>query len=167
MTDRFLNLELAQARWLVLLTLLLGLILDTMMSLQDAQLLAPPMTLLFLMYWSAQFLKNTHLIAAFILGLLLDALYQTILGTHALIFITITFIMLRYRLLFRSHSVLQQALVMVFYLFVYQFLSYLLYAPVLDQQQSIRFWLMPFTGLIIWPILALSLRWLTQKLYTH
>jgi rod shape-determining protein MreD len=167
MTDRFLKLELAQARWVVILTLLLGLIIDTMLALQEASLLAPPFSLLFLMYWSAQFLKNTHFIAAFVLGLLLDALYQSVLGAHALIFIIITFIMLRYRLLFRSHSVLQQALVIAFYLLIYQFLSFVLLAPVLDSEQALLYWSMPLSSLVIWPLLALGLRWLTQILFIH
>ncbi|WP_373020807.1 rod shape-determining protein MreD [Thiomicrorhabdus sp.] len=164
MTDRFINLEFSQARWLVLITYFLGLTLDTMMSMQEATLLAPSFTLLFLMYWSAQFLKNTHFISAFLLGLLLDALYGTTLGAHSLILITITFIMLRYRLLFRSHSVLQQAFVIIFYLMAYQFISYVMFSPNLTEDQALYYWSMPFTSLIAWPILALSLRWVTQKL---
>ncbi|MDG6773499.1 rod shape-determining protein MreD [Thiomicrorhabdus sp. ZW0627] len=166
MTDRFIDLEFSQARWLVLITYFLGLTLDTMMSMQDANLLAPSFTLMFLMYWSAQFLKNTHFLSAFLLGLFLDALYGTTLGAHSLILIVITFIMLRYRLLFRSHSVLQQAFVIIFYLMAYQFISYVMFSPTLDSDQKIEYWLMPFTSLIAWPILALSLRWVTQRLIT-
>ncbi|MDG6777502.1 rod shape-determining protein MreD [Thiomicrorhabdus sp. zzn3] len=167
MTDRFINLELSQARWLVIFSYLIALFLDTMMIMQNANLLIPPFTLLLQMYWSAQFLKHTHFVSAFVLGLLLDALYQTVLGTHALMFIILTFIMLRYRLLFRSHSVLQQALVIAFYLYAYQFMGYVLFAPVLEETQQIHYWIMPLTALVFWPLLALSLRWLTQKLITQ
>lgn len=162
MTDRFINLEYAQARWLVIFSFLFGLTLDTMSIMQEATLFMPPFTALFLMYWSAQFLKHTHFISAFVLGIFLDALYQTTMGSHALILIILTFIMLRYRLLFRTHSVLQQAIVIVFYLFTYQFLAYILYSQDLNEEQLIHYWVMPFGALIAWPVIALSLRKLTQ-----
>jgi rod shape-determining protein MreD len=164
MTDRFVNIAFHQARWLVIFSYFVGITLDTMLVLNSANLYLPPFTLLLLLYWCAQFLKQTHFISAFILGLLLDALYQTTLGAHALLFIVVTFIMLRYRLLFRSHSVLQQALVIFFYLYAYQLLSFVILAPVLQSDAQIAYWLMPFSCLLIWPVLALCLRWLTQRL---
>lgn len=161
--DRFINIEFQQARWLVILSYFIGVTLDTMLVMEQATLTLPPFSLLLLLYWSAQFLKQTHFVSAFVLGLLLDALYQSTLGAHALIFIILTFIMLRYRLLFRTHSVLQQALVIFFYLYAYQLLIFVVLAPVLHNGALTAFWLMPFSVLLIWPLMALSLRWLTQR----
>jgi len=164
MTDRFMDVEFSHARWLVFTSYLLGLIVDTMMIMQQGSILAPPFSLLILMYWTAQFIKNTHFISAFILGLLMDAMLQTTLGAHALIFIVLTFIMLRYRLLFRSHSVLQQALVIGFYLVLYQFLTWVMFSPALTEDQTLSFWLMPAVAMVVWPFIALILRWLTRIL---
>ncbi|MEA3405690.1 MAG: rod shape-determining protein MreD [Pseudomonadota bacterium] len=164
MTDRFIDVEFSQARWLVITSYLLGLVIDTMMIMQQGSILAPPFSLLILLYWTAQFIKNTHFISAFILGLLMDAMLQTTLGAHSLIFIVLTFIMLRYRLLFRSHSVLQQALVIGFYLLFYQFLSLVMFSPALDEEQTLLFWLMPAVTMVVWPFVALILRWLTRTL---
>ncbi len=167
MTDRFMDIEFAQARWLVFTSYIIALIIDTMMLMQQSSLLAPPFTLLTLMYWAAQFIKNTHFISAFVLGLMMDAMLQTTLGAHAMIFIVLTFIMLRYRLLFRSHSVLQQALVIGFYLLLYQFLSLVMFSPSLESGQLSLYWSMPAVAMLVWPFLALLLRWLTQKLVLH
>lgn len=167
MTDRFVALELSQARWLVITTYLLAIIVDTMMIMQQSSLLAPPFTLMLLLYWAAQFVKNTHFIPAFVLGLLMDAMLQTTLGAHSLLFIISTFIMLRYRLLFRSHSVIQQAFVIGFYLLFYQTLIFFLFSPSLEPGEYSLFWSMPAIGMLIWPLMALALRWLSQKLFLH
>ena len=167
MTDRFVDLEFSQARWLVFTSYLLALIVDTMMIMQQGSLIAPPFSLLLLMYWTAQFIKHTHFFSAFILGLLMDAMLQTTLGAHSMIFIILTFVMLRYRLLFRSHSVIQQAFVIAFYLAFYQFLTYLLFSPSLQTGEYLLFWSMPLAGMIAWPIIALALRWITRKLILH
>ena len=164
MSDRFVDLEFSQARWLVFTTYLLALIIDTMVIMQQGNLIAPPFSLLMLMYWTAQFLKHTHFFSAFILGLLMDALLQTTLGAHSMIFIVLTFIMLRYRLLFRSHSVIQQALVIFFYLAFYQILTFILFSPSIEPGQFVLFWSMPLAGMIAWLIIALLLRWVTRKL---
>ena len=167
MTDRFMDLDFSQARWLVITSYLLALVIDTMMIMQQGSLLAPPFTLMVLMYWTAQFLKNTHFISAFVLGLLMDAMLQTTLGAHSMVFIVLTFIMLRYRLLFRSHSVIQQAFVIAFYLLFYQILTFLLFSPTLQTGEFALFWSMPLAGLFAWPIIALTLRWFTQKITLH
>jgi len=164
MTDRFIDLEFSQARWLVFTSYLLALIVDTMMIMQQGSLLAPPFSLMLLMYWTAQFIKSTHFISAFILGLLMDAMLQTTLGAHSMMFIVLTFIMLRYRLLFRSHSVLQQAFVIAFYLLFYQVLTFFLFSPTLQSGEFSLFWSMPLVGMVAWTIIALSLRWFTQKI---
>ena len=163
MTDRFMDIELSQARWLVMTSYLLALIIDTMVIMQQSSIIAPPFTLMTLLYWTAQLLKNTHFISAFILGLLMDAMLQSTLGVHSMMFIILTFVMLRYRLLFRSHSVIQQAFVVAFYLLFYQILTFLLLSPTLQPGQYSLYWSMPAIGFIIWPIIALTLRWLTQK----
>lgn len=167
MSDRFIDLEFSQARWLVFTTYLLALIVDTMMIMQQGSLVAPPFSLLLLMYWTAQFLKHTHFFSAFILGLLMDAMLQTTLGAHSMIFIVLTFIMLRYRLLFRSHSVIQQAFVIGFYLAFYQILTFVLFSPNIETGQNLMFWLMPLAGMVAWLIIALLLRWVTRKLILH
>lgn len=164
MTDRFVDLEFSQARWLVLTTYLLAVIIDTMMIMQQGSLIAPPFSLMLLLYWSAQFVKNTHFISAFILGLLMDAMLQTTLGAHSMTFVILTFTMLRYRLLFRSHSVIQQAFVIGFYLLIYQVLIFIFFSPSLQTGQYMSFWSMPAIGMLIWPVIALSLRWVSQKL---
>lgn len=164
MTDRFVDIEFSQARWLVFSTYLLAVIIDTMMIMQQGSLLAPPFSLLLLLYWSAQFIKNTHFISAFILGLLMDAMLQTTLGAHSMTFIILTFAMLRYRLLFRSHSIIQQAFVIGFYLLLYQTLIFVLFSPSLETGQYTQFWSMPAIGMLIWPVIALGLRWISQKI---
>lgn len=163
MTESFVNIRSSQVRWLILLTYLLGLIIDSMVLLNSSLEFLPPMTLLVVLYWSGHFLDRTYFIGAFSLGVLTDALYQTTLGAHALLYCVILFMMIRNRLQFRTYPSWQQAFIIGIYLLIYQTLNTLFFNPILDDGSFVPYWSMPAAGILIWPVMSGILNKLTAS----
>jgi rod shape-determining protein MreD len=163
MTEKFVNLSSTQIRWLILLSYLFALIVDAMILLSESLNFMPPMTLLMVLYWSSHVVDRTYFVSAFILGTLADALYQTTLGAHTLLYVIILYMMLRIRLQFKTFPAWQQAFVVGIYLLVYQLLHALFFSPVLDQGLFVYYWSMPAAGILIWPILEGLLNRISQS----
>ncbi len=158
MSHKLFNLKTSQARWVILVSYIIALALDTIALFGHSTPVIPPLTLFFLLYWCANFLDRTHLFSAFILGLLADTLYQTPLGAHALLFSIITFLMIRHRLRFKGYPVWQQAFFICLYMLLYQGLNFLFFNPILNSDDFVQYWTMPALSLFLWPLLAYSLR---------
>lgn len=163
MTDKVFSLNLSQVKWLLISSYLIALIIDNMISLTFANHFMPPITFLLLLFWVTQILDQTHLFTAFILGLLFDAAQSTPLGSHALIFITLTFVMLRARQRFKSYPRWQQALMAGSYILVFQVLGWFIFTPTLTGNQLIYYWLEPFIAALLWPILSLMMQNSTHR----
>lgn len=163
MTESFVNIRSSQVRWLILITYLIGLIIDSMVLLYSSLEFLPPMTLIAVLYWSGHCLDRTYFISAFLLGVLTDTLYQTTLGAHALLYCLILFMMVRNRLQFRTYPRWQQAFIIGIYLLIYQVLNTVFFSPVLDNGSFVPYWGMPAVGILIWPILSTLLYKITQS----
>jgi len=163
MTESFVNIRSSQVRWLILITYLVGLIIDSMVLLYSSLEFLPPMTLIAVLYWSGHFLDRTYFVSAFLLGVLADTLYQTTLGAHALLYCLILFMMVRNRLQFRTYPTWQQAFIIGIYLLIYQALNTVFFSPVLDNGSFVPYWSMPAAGILIWPILSTLLNKITQN----
>lgn len=157
MSNKLFSLKTSQARWVILISYIIALALDTVVLFGHSSPIIPPLTLFCLLYWCAHFLDRTHLFSAFILGLLADTLYQTTLGAHALLFSIITFLMIRHRLRFKGYPIWQQAFFISLYMMCYQLLNYLFFNPVLSSNDVVQYWTMPALSILLWPILAYSL----------
>ncbi len=163
MASNFMKTATSQVRWLIIFSYIIALAFDTMALLGNATIIIPPISLMVLLYWCAHFLDKTHLVSAFILGLLADTLYQTTLGAHALVFSVLVFLMLRHRLRFQSYPVWRQAFSIGVYMMLYQILNYIIFSPVLDGNDTIQFWSMPAIAIIIWPLLSFIFRRITTN----
>ncbi len=164
MSDKFQEIEFHQVRLLVIFSYLVGLTVNIFSLKEQVLIIFPPFALLLTLFWSVQLLRNSHLIVAFSLGMLYDALYQSLLGTHALLFILITFFMLRIRLRFRSYRLWQQSLIIGFYFYLYQGLHYLIFSPQLLGDTLWLYWSMPISATLIWPGLVIILRGLSNRI---
>ena len=153
----------AQIRWLIIISFIFALIIDSMVLLNQSLAFIPPITLLMVLYWSSHVVDRTYFVSAFILGTLADALYQTTLGAHALLYVVIVFMMLRIRLQFKTYPAWQQAFIIGIYLLVYQALHTLFFSPVLDDGSFVPYWSMPAAGILIWPLLESMMNKITQS----
>ncbi len=163
MTNKFMDIGSAQARWVMVASYIVALGFDTMALLDNATSIIPPITLMVLLYWCANFLDKTHILSAFILGLLADTLYQTTLGAHALIFTLITFFMLRHRLRFKAYPVWQQAFFIGVYMMLYQVINYIFFNPILESNDFVQYWSMPAASILLWPLLSTLFRRITHN----
>ena len=163
MTEKFIKLSSAQIRWLIIISFIFALIIDSMVLLNQSLAFIPPITLLMVLYWSSHVVDRTYFVSAFILGTLADALYQTTLGAHALLYVVIVFMMLRIRLQFKTYPAWQQAFIIGIYLLVYQALHTLFFSPVLDDGSFVPYWSMPAAGILIWPLLESMMNKITQS----
>lgn len=166
MSDKYQEIELHQVRWLVISSYLVGIIFNVFSLRENLLIILPPLGLLLVLFWSVQLLRNTHLITAFLIGLLYDGLYQTLLGSHSLLFVLMTFFMLRMRLRFRSYRLWQQGVVIGFYMLFYQLMHHFFFSPALTEQTSLLYWLMPVFSAFIWPGLVLLMRGLSNRIST-
>ncbi len=153
MTEKFITISSTKIRWLIIISFLIALIVDSMIMLNPDLTFLPPFTLLMVLYWSSHVVDSTYMVSAFILGTLADALYQTTLGAHALLYIIIVFMMLRIRLQFKTYPAWQQAFIIGIYLLFYQALHTLFFSPVITKDIFVLYWTMPAAGILIWPLL--------------
>lgn len=153
----------AKVRWLFLFSLLLALVLDSLIITLPSSAIFPSFSLLIVFYWAGHFLDRSYIATAFIMGLLNDTLFQTPLGAHALIFISLVYLLSRHRLHFRSFSYLQQALFVTGYFVIFQIASWFFFNPVLPNEQSLYYWLMPIIAGICWMGLAPTFNRFTQQ----
>lgn len=163
MTDKVFSLSFSHVKWLLLFSYLGGLIIDSALNFSFSLHYAPPITLLILFFWSSQILNQTHLFTAFILGLLNDASLNTLLGAHALLFLAVTFFMLRIRLRFKSYPMWQQSIIVAFYIFVFQVAGWFIFHPTLSGNTVYYYWLEPVLALFLWPLVSNIMQSLTQR----
>lgn len=152
-SDKMHALSFSQAKWLVLISYFLALVADTMISLSLLPFMLPSITLLVIFFWVVQLQNQTHLISAFILGLFSDAIFNTALGAHAILFAFLVFLLLRVRLQFKSYPIWQQAFIFSLYFFLFQLIGLFLLQPVFLSQDIWHYWLAPLAYLILWPLL--------------
>lgn len=163
MSDKVFSLSFSHVKWLLLFSYLAGLIIDSALNFSFALHYAPPITLLLLLFWSSQILNQTHLFTAFILGLLNDASLNTLLGAHALLFLTVTFFMLRIRLRFRSYPMWQQSIVISTYILFFQVAGWFIFHPTLSGNTVFYYWLEPIFAIALWPLVSNIMQSLTQR----
>ncbi|PLA75400.1 rod shape-determining protein MreD [Hydrogenovibrio sp. SC-1] len=163
MTEKVFSLQINDIKWLFFLSYLTAIVIDNMMVLSFDIQFMPSLTLLTLFFWTTQILYKSHLFSAFILGLAFDTALNTPLGSHSLIFLTTTFLMLRSRLRFKSYPLWQQSIIIGGYILVFQIMSWFIFAPKLFGNAPYYYWLEPVIATLIWPLLTLILNRLTHK----
>jgi rod shape-determining protein MreD len=151
MSDKFLERSFHQVKFLLIGTYVLAITLSMFSLRGDWLILLPPIALLMIFFWSVHLLNQSHLFTALFLGVIYDVLFNSLLGLHALLFIVLTFFMLRMRLRFRSYRLWHQSVVIGFYMAIYQALHYVLLNPLLNETTLWYYGLMPLAASIIWP----------------
>lgn len=158
MTEKILNIQFTQVKWLVFFSYFLALIIDTMGALGTLALPLPSITLLMLLIWTTLLQNKTHLFTALLLGLLSDSIFNSALGAHAIIFSLMVFLLLRIRIRFRSYPLWQQTFMMILYFFAVKLLGIFLLQPVFNETNSYIYWLSPLAITLLWPLLLALLK---------
>lgn len=110
-----------------------------------------------LVYWIINLPHRINVGIAWFLGLLLDGLYGSLLGLHALACCIIAYFAYRSHRQIRMFPLWQQAISILVLLFIYQGLLIWVQGA-MGQLSSVRwFWIAPMTSMLLWPWLSLIL----------
>ena len=141
----------ASRRFPVIITLVVGLML-TIMPLPDAiEAFRPDWLALLMIFWAMQLPRTWSVGSAWIVGIVLDVSYGTLLGQHALALCAITFATVRFHLLMRVFPLSQLSATVFALLALYQFILFWVNGVAGVSAPSVVYWGPVITGTLIWP----------------
>lgn len=138
---------------LILISLILAICL-TIVPLPDwANWLRPTSVTLVLCYWILRYPHYINVGIGWFIGLLLDALYGTILGEHALAMTLVAYLMVRSQRILKHYPAWQQSVFIVFYSFIYNFVLFIIQWSLGQTIAHWQFWISPLLVFALWPLL--------------
>lgn len=143
--------------WVLPLSLAAALLLGLLPLPGVLQPLRPYWLALVLTYWLLETPEHVGLGSAFLLGLLADLAFGSVLGEQALRLVVLAFILERFRARLRFFPMSQQALTLAVLLFNDRVLAALIHLLAGLPQPPWTVWLAPLLGMLLWPPLHLLL----------
>lgn len=156
--------EMSSKKWLIIvLTFMVGFILEALPSPTFIKYLIPNWTLLILIYWSMTMPNLVNLGSAFTVGIFLDLLSGTLLGEHALAMLIICFIVIKIHRVILVYPLIQQIFVIALLTLAYQIIIFIIQGIIHQMPNILWFWLATITSALIWPWLFVILNALRKK----
>ena len=149
--------EVSSRRLPVVITLVVGLMLSIMPLPNLIAPFRPDWLALLLIFWAMQLPRTWRIGTAWIIGLILDVSYGTLLGQHALALCVIVFITVRFHLLMRVFPLSQLTATVFALLALYQFLLFWINGVASVSAPLLAYWAPVVTGTLIWPFLYMFL----------
>lgn len=112
----------------------------------------PEWIALTLVHWGLVSPSKSSLFLAWFLGLMIDALYGSTLGQHALGFTIVLFLTLRMRSRLLLDSFIQQLFLLAFVLLIYLLINLWILGITGNSPKGWSYWLTIVSSLIVWPI---------------
>ncbi len=141
----------------VIITLFVGLMLSIMPLPDTVQPFRPDWLALLLIFWAMQLPRSWSVGTAWIIGVVLDVSYGTLLGQHAVAMCVIVFITVRFHLLMRVFPLSQLTATVFALIALYQFILFWINGVAGVSAPSITYWGPVVTGTILWPFLYVFL----------
>jgi rod shape-determining protein MreD len=153
-----------QGGWVILLSLAIAFWLQSIPFFPSIEPFRPHWPLLVLIYWSLALPQRPILLYAWLLGIFQDVLHSSIFGLHALSYLLIAFIIVRFYQRVRFFSLIYQAGVIfvcvLFHLFIllwsYQLSGY--------SVNAFSYWFPALSSALVWPLVYQLLRTLRQRI---
>ena len=136
----------ASRRLPVIITLVVGLMLAIMPLPDSIQALRPDWLALILIFWAMQLPRTWSVGSAWIVGIVLDVAYGTLLGQHALALCVVVFITVRFHLLMRVFPLSQLTATVFALLALYQFILFWINGVASVSAPSAAYWGPVITG---------------------
>jgi len=114
-------------------------------------LFRPSWVPLILIYWAIVLPNRISIGIAWLLGVLLDALYGTLLGEHSLALCIITYLANRFHRQIRMYPLLQQSVFVLFLILIYQLLLFWIQTIIGQSYHTYWFWVPAITSMLFWP----------------
>jgi rod shape-determining protein MreD len=144
--------------YLIIITLLAAFLLESFYLPADFAPYRPQWVLLVLCYWVLTYPFRINVGLAWLTGILMDIFTGTLMGSHALAFTLVTYILLKLQHHLRFFTLWQQTLVVFMMTVLYQII--LSWAHGMQNQLSLSLEMAYpiITSTLLWPFLALCLR---------
>jgi rod shape-determining protein MreD len=142
------------SRMRLLLSAVVALILTVLPLPRWLDVVRPAFLVLTVLYWSVNAPRAGGLAIGFFAGLMLDIFQGPVLGEHALALSLITYIAVREHQRIRSKPAIQQALIVLAALLMYEVVLFMIDGWTGHPVTSPLRWVHPFTGALIWPVAA-------------
>ena len=136
----------------IILTLVIALTLTILPMRAEWVLYRPEWLALTFIHWGLVSPSKSSLLLAWFIGLMVDAIYGSIIGQHALGFTIVLFLTLRMRSRLLLDSFLQQLFLLFLVLGTYLLINLWILGITGNSPKSWGYWLTVLTSLIAWPI---------------
>lgn len=127
----------------------------------------PDWVVLTLIFWSMNLPQTYSVGHAWIVGIMLDVAYGTLLGQHALALSLIVYLTVKFHLQLRLYPVSQMALTLIPMLAVYKFILFWINGVIGIQTPLSTYWGPVITGALIWPLVNLVLQTVPYRTRAH
>lgn len=147
-----------QGGWIILSTLVIGLVLDFIRLPSVLAQFKPDWLALVLLYWSMVLPHRVGVGTAWLAGLVVDAAQGIVLGQHALALAVLVFMSTKIHSQLRALPLWQQALTIMLFLLVHRLLLFWING-MLGYPSPDWWFLAPVLGsVLIWPLLIIVMR---------
>ena len=151
------------ARWVVLSSLALAMVLRIIPLPQPAFSFNPDWVLLFLIYWTMAVPERVGVGYAWCAGLSVDVLTARMLGQHALAYAVVAYLSVKWHQQLRLYPVYQQTLSVLLLSLLSQLLVFWTQNTKAASAIGLGYWLPSFAGAAIWPVILLALRHVRRR----
>ena len=148
----------ARGRMVVYITFAIALVLSVVPVPNWAEPFIPDWVALTLIYWCMATPDRVSVGTGWVLGLILDVLYGSLLGQHALALSVVSFVTVKMHLKFRMFPRWQQAVSVLILLAINQLLVIWIRGIIGQAPETIAYWTPSIVGMILWPWLFVVLR---------
>lgn len=152
-----------RARLTLLATFAVAFILSILPAPVWAEQFRPDWVGLVLIYWCIAAPNRVGVGVGWSVGLILDVLYGSLLGQHALTKSIIAYIALRLHLQIRMFPAWQQAVTVLLLLIINQILLLWIRGTIGEAPETWKYWTSSIVGMLIWPWLFVIMRDLRRR----
>lgn len=142
----------------ILFSIFLAMILNMLPLPAWADWYRPEWLLLVILYWALALPHRVSIGAAWVVGLLLDAMNGSLLGEHALAMSVVTYIIVVFHRRIRLFPVWQQALVVFGLTLCYQLIIFTAQGAIGEDPNTPLYWAPSITSMLMWPWVFIILR---------
>jgi rod shape-determining protein MreD len=147
----------ASRRLPVIITLVVGLMLSMMPLPDNMQAFRPDWLALLVIFWAMQLPRTWSVGFAWIIGIVLDVSYGTLLGQHALALCLVAFVTVRFHLLMRVFPLSQLTMTVFALLALYQFILFWINGVAGVSAPAVTYWGPVISGTALWPFVYMFL----------
>lgn len=148
----------------ILITVFVAMMLNSIPLPQWAVWYRPEWVGLVVIYWWMMMPNQVSLGWAWLIGLLIDVLYGSVLGQHALAMLILAYVVQRFYLQIRLYPTWQQSLYVMAVILLYQSIIFITQGMLHQIHTGWLFWLPAITSMILWPWVAMILRDLRRRI---